>query len=434
MLVQQVLERLIDDFHERELPELMPRHQSLVRMSGKANTVIGMRRAGKTWFCYQQMKELLAEKIEKERLLYLNFEDERLLPFSSRDFQTVLDTYYRKYPSFKNHQCYLFMDEVQRVEGWDKFIRRVLDTESIAVHITGSSSKLLSKEIATSLRGRSISTEIFPFSFQEFLSYRGVHIESTSRFGSKIRAMLQNLVGHYSKVGGFPEVQNLDDELRRQVLQEYLDVVILRDVVERHAIRNTIALRALIRHIMSGPAARFSVNKFYHSLRSQGVSCTKNNLYELLDHLSDAYVVYQAPMHARSERVRRVNPRKVYVIDPGLLEAMSMRMTEDRGSVLENLVYMHLRRQGFSPEYYVTGRGGEVDFVLTPPRGQRRLIQACWDLSEPRTRQREVSSLLLAMDEIGVKRGTIVTWLDETSPDSRIEVVPAWRWLLTDVD
>ena len=430
--MQDVLERLIDDFHERELPELMPRHQSLAQVPGKASTVIGMRRAGKTWFCYQQMKALLAKKLEKERLIYLNFEDERLLPFSTGDFQTILDTYYRKYPSFKNRRCHLFMDEVQRVAGWDKFVRRVLDTEKLEVYVTGSSSKLLSKEIATSLRGRSISTEVFPFSFREFLSFRNVGVKSSSRFGSKTRALVQNLIGHYMTIGGFPEVQNLEKESRRQVLQDYLDVVILRDVVERHAISNTVALRALIRHIMSAPATRFSVNKFYNSLRSQRVSCTKNTLYDYLDHLADAYLIYQAPIHSRSERVRRVNPKKVYVVDPGLLGAMSLRMTKDRGAILENLVYMHLRRQAWNPEYYVTENGGEVDFVLTKPRGERQLIQVCWDVNETHTRDREIGSLLDAMNELSVKRGTLVTWLDETRLDNRIETVPAWRWLLAD--
>jgi hypothetical protein len=234
----------------------------------------------------------------------------------------------------------------------------------------------------------------------------------------------------YLKIGGFPEVQNLEDESRRQVLQDYLDVVILRDVVERHAISNTVGLRALIRHIMSAPATRFSVNKFYNSLRNQGVSCTKNSLYDYLDHLSDAYVVYPAPIHARSERVRRVNPKKIYVIDPSLLGAMSLRMTEDRGALLENLVYMHLRRQGLNPEYYITESGGEVDFVFT--RGGRQLIQVCWDVNEPHTQDREIGSLLEAMNELSVKRATLVTWLDETHLDDRIETVPAWRWLLAD--
>jgi predicted AAA+ superfamily ATPase len=431
--MKNILDLLIDDFHERGLPELMSRPQSMAWVSGKANVVIGMRRSGKTWFCYQQMQELLGKGLEKERLLYLNFEDERLLPFSAQDFQFVLETYYRKFPAFKSQQCYLFLDEVQRIEGWDKFVRRVLDTEQLSVCVTGSSSRLLSKEIATSLRGRSLTTEIFPFSFQEFLYYKKINPKSVRRFGSKTRATLQNLIGQYLKIGGFPEVQTFDDELRREVLRNYLDVVILRDVVERYSISNTVALRALIRHIINAPATRFSVNKFYNSLKSQGVACTKNNLYGYMDHLTDTFLFYQVPLHSRSEKARRVNPKKVYVIDPGLLEAMSPYITDDRGALLENLVFMHLRRQGLAPEYYVTKKGAEVDFVLAAEdRSERRLIQVCWDIHDPVTQKREVSALLSAMQELGVSRGTIVTWLDEDMSDKRLDIVPAWKWLLTE--
>jgi len=195
---------------------------------------------------------------------------------------------------------------------------------------------------------------------------------------------LQHQIGVYLTTGGFPEVQGLDAELRRHVLRNYVDVVILRDVVERYSISNVVALRALIRHIMSAPATRFSVNKFYHALRRQGVACTKNDLYAFLEYLTDAFLVYTAPTHARSEHVRRVNPKKVYAIDTGLLGAMAFHTTEDRGTLLQNLVYMHLRRQGMVPEYYTTQTGSEVDFVVLPDAGgERQLIQVCWDLDQP---------------------------------------------------
>lgn len=428
--MREVLDILIDDFHERALPDLLPRERSMERKPGKANVVVGMRRTGKTWFCYQQMEELIASGLEKERLLYLNFEDERLLPFSVADFQLILETYYRKFPAFKDKQCYLFLDEVQRIDGWDKFVRRLLDSEDLSVCVTGSSSKLLSTEIATSLRGRSLTTEIFPFSFREYLEYKDVKLDKKESYGSKLRAALQSGIGEYLHIGGFPEIQGYDDELRRQVLRNYVDVVILRDVVERHGVKNVAALRALIKQILSAPATRFSVNKFYNTLKSQGVTCTKNDLYSFMDHLTDAFLVYQVPIHARSERVRRVNPQKVYVVDTGLLEATSSRITEDRGAALENLVYLHLRRQGSSPEYYLTEDGAEVDFVIVEDSRQRRLIQVCWDMSEAETKLRELSALSKAMKELGVKQGTIVTWMDEGHDEKGIEIVPAWKWLV----
>lgn len=427
--MRETLDLLIDDFHGRTLPDLLPRERAMTWKPGKANVVIGMRRTGKTWFCYQKMGELRAKGLEKERILYLNFEDERLLPFSTEDFQLILETYYRKYPAFKEKRCYLFLDEVQRIDGWEKFVRRLLDTEDLAICITGSSSKLLSTEIATSLRGRSLTTEMFPFSFREFLEYRGMKASGMKGYSSMVRAMLQNGLGEYLRIGGFPEIQDGDDELRRQVLRNYVDVVILRDVVERHSVSNVASLRALIKQIMSAPANRFSVNKFYHTLRGQGLACTKNDLYDFMEHLIDAFLVSQIPVHARSERVRRANPKKVYVVDAGLLEAMSSRMTEDRGAVLENAVYMHLRGQGFAPEYYITEEGAEVDFVIMDDQRQCRLIQVCWEMSEAETKRREYSALAGAMDELGIKRGAIVTWMDERSEEKGIEIIPAWKWL-----
>ena len=346
------------------------------------------------------------------------------------DFQYILETYYRKFPALKAQACFLYLDEVQRIEGWDRFVRRVLDTELLQVWVTGSSFKLSGTEIATSLRGRSLTTEIFPFNFPEFLRFYKVELKSTKRFGSQIRASLQHMVEMYFTIGGFPEIQTVDDETRRQVLRNYVDVVILRDVIERYAIRNTVAVRALIRHIMAAPATRFSVSKFFNTLKSQGIVCTKNDLYQFLDYLVDAFLVYLVPIHSRSHKVRQVNPKKVYAVDTGLLGVMSFRMTEDRGALLENLVYLHLRRQGKAPEYYVTKSGFEVDFVLTDA-AEPQLIQVCWSLDSAESRRREFRALREAMQELRLSHGTIVTWMNERRADEGVEVIPAWKWLLS---
>jgi len=166
--MKNIISQLIDDFHERKLPEPVIRNKEFSEVKGKADVVIGMRRTGKTWFCYQKIKDLLAAGIKKEEILYLNFEDDRLLEFNVNNFQEILDVYFGKYPKHRTARCYFFFDEIQRIDQWEMFIRRLLDTENIQIFITGSSSKLLGSEIATSLRGRSLATEIFPFSFEEF--------------------------------------------------------------------------------------------------------------------------------------------------------------------------------------------------------------------------------------------------------------------------
>jgi len=432
--MKTILASLIDDFHERQLPELVPRGCQLPSVAGKVDVVIGMRRTGKTYFCFQTIAASLAAGTAKERVLYLNFEDDRLLDFQVKDFQTLLDVYYGKFPQHRDTMCTFFLDEIQRIDHWESFIRRLIDTEkNVRIVLTGSSAKLLSQEIATSLRGRSLSTEIFPYSFSEFLLARGYFPEPPKTFGAQTVSRLRKGAGEYLVVGGFPEVQTLERHLRIEVLQGYLDAVLLRDIIERHKVSNVVALKHLVRHIMSAPGSRLSINKFYHTLKSLSVPCTKNTLYEYLYHLADAYLCYRVPIHTRSEKARTLNPAKVYVIDTGLLQAMSFRNATNRGPLLENLVFMHLRRYGFEVEYVVTQDGFETDFLARHPiTGKRLLIQACWDMAEQKTFQRELRGLQGAMRECAIDTGTIVTWDDETDVGGLIHVFPAWKWLLTE--
>jgi len=426
------ISQLIDDFHERKLPELLVRNMKIPEIKGKADVVIGMRRSGKTYLCYQKIHELLDSGIPGEEILYLNFEDDRLLEFNVNDFQTILDVYYGKHPESRNSKCYFFFDEIQRIDQWEMFIRRLLDTENVQLYLTGSSSKLLSTEIATSLRGRSLPIEIFPFSFQEFLKYHGLFDFQPKKFGAKTSSTLRRAVKDYFEIGGFPEVQTLDSNLRVEILQGYIDSVLLRDVIERHKVSNITVLKHLVRHIMNSPSGKVSINKFYNTLKSMSVKCTKNSLYEYLDHLTDAFLFYRIPIHSRSEKARLINPAKIYTIDTGLLNAFTFCNSSDYGHLLENMVFMQLRRNGYDVEYVKTKDGYESDFFgRQKASGEVKLIQVCWGISDEKTFNRELRGLKSAMDEFSISSGTIVTWDDEISLDNNINVVPAWKWLLS---
>ncbi|MBW1892477.1 MAG: AAA family ATPase, partial [Deltaproteobacteria bacterium] len=199
--MKESISQLIDDFHERKLPDPVPRDKEFSEIKGKADVVIGMRRSGKTWFCYQKIDELIADGTKKTEILYLNFEDDRLLEFKVNNFQEILDVFYGKYPEHRETGCYFFFDEIQRINQWEMFIRRLLDTENVQIYLTGSSSKLLSTEIATSLRGRSRSIEIFPFSFREFLKYHKLFETHPRAFGSKTVSILRKTVKDYLDIG-----------------------------------------------------------------------------------------------------------------------------------------------------------------------------------------------------------------------------------------
>ena len=431
--LDELIDRLIADFLERDLPRVTRRNLFLPGLPGKADVVVGMRRSGKTFFLYQQIAERVASGTDRGRLLYLNFEDERLLPLTAADLSRIPEAFYRRTPANRDHLCWFYFDEIQNVPGWETFVRRLLDTEKVALVLTGSSARLLSREIATSLRGRSLSTEIFPFSFAESLRHEGLDLPETWPPGAKVRSLLEHRFAQYLESGGFPEVQGIPQDLRVRVLQEYVDVVIFRDVVERHGVDNLPALRYLERRLLSSPAGKFSVSKLFNDLKSQGMRVGKDTLYEYLDHLEDSFLLSTVEIASASLRVRQVNPRKCYPADPALSAALSFRASGDLGHLLETAVYLELRRRGRSMSYVATGSGYEVDFLAEGPGGTRELIQVCADLESPGTRQRELRALEEGMQETACENAILVTLSEEGSvavAGRPVRIIPAWRWLL----
>lgn len=427
--MKAALNHLYGDFLERELPRLIRRDCDLEPVPGKALALIGMRRTGKTYLCYQRIQELLAGGTEKENILYLNFEDDRLFGFSLADCQTILDIFYQDRPEKKSEHCYFFFDEIQNVPHWERFIRRLLDTESVSIVVTGSSAKLLSAEIATGLRGRSLDREVFPYSFGEYLRAQNLTLETT-RPGQQTLLKLNQQARNYCLQGGLPELQTLDAARAREVAQSYVDAVVLRDVVERHGVSNIEALRSMLYHTLRSPTTKLSVNKLYLDFKSRGLRVAKDDLYAFLRHLADAYLLFQLPLWTRSEKKRQVNPKKIYVIDNGILKAYSTQMTPDHGAFLENLVYLTLRRQGHDLGYYATKQGHEIDFVYRD--GETTVLtQVSWTLENASTRQRETRALEAAAEDFTQTRKVIVTLDEEWSdPATQIVAIPLWKFLL----
>ncbi len=432
--MHEIFEQLISEFQERRLPVVQRRHTVLKALAGKVSVIVGMRRTGKTWFCFQAIHDLEAKGIKRDRILYLNFEDERLLPLSVADLHLIPEIFQRLFPEDHNQGIHFFFDEIHRISGWESFVRRLLDSDSCtSLTLTGSSAKLLSREIATGLRGRALQTEIFPYSFVEFAHIRGIEIPDRPVFGPALRAKLAATWDAYLQRGGFPEVQGeMSETIRREILQDYLNVVVLRDVVERHGVTNIHALRALLRHLLQSPGGRFSVHRFMNTLKSQGIACGKNLVHECLAYLAEAYLVYPVEVHSRSIRQRQVNPRKVYTIDTGLSRAVSPVRPGDRGAALESCIFMALRRRGADIDYGITPGGHEVDFIFEDEKG-KWLVQSTWSLADPETRAREMRSLEEALAAHMGNRAVLITAYEEDRlriGGHEIRIVPAWRWLL----
>jgi predicted AAA+ superfamily ATPase len=393
--IQQTLKDKLADALTAPVPELTRREIRLPQVPGKALAVIGMRRSGKSCFLWQCLGDLLAAGEPRESLVYLNFEDDRLIGLDASDLSFLLESYFQLHPQFRDtSRITLFLDEIQLVSGWETFARRVLDTEKIRLFVSGSSASMLSREVHTSMRGRAMEVTVYPFSFREALLHRNLLPENHWELLPKARrSALENAFRRYLVEGGFPDAQNLDTRDRRPLLQGYVDVAVLRDVIERHGISNPVALRWLQRHLLGSPCAPFSIQKFHNALKSQGLPVAKDSLHSFLGHFEDAFLIRTTSLFTASERQRMVNPRKAYPIDPGLIPIYERAGRANLGHALENAVFIELLRRGCEVHYFRTPQGHEIDFHAVDPEGRVQLIQVCADASDPETLNREIRAL-----------------------------------------
>jgi predicted AAA+ superfamily ATPase len=418
------------------LPEATPRRVlGTIAFPGKVTAVIGMRRAGKTTFLHQVRGERLERGVPQERLPYINFEDERLAGFQMQNLDLLNVEYYRQYPAARGRDVVTWcFDEIQVVPGWERFTRRLLDSEKVEMFVSGSSAALLSREVATSMRGRGWEVVIHPFSFEEFLRHRGIEVpEHPSRMVGGARSRVESSLHDYLGIGGFPEVQRLDVVERQRLLSAYVDVAILRDVVERHGVSNVAGVRWLVRHLLSNPAGKFSAEKFHGALKSQGIAISRDTVHEILGYLEDCFLVRTVWVEADSERRRMVNPRKAYPVDTGLIPLFDWSGRANLGHALETVVMIELERRRCRMTYVRTADGFEVDFLARSTPGNDQLIQVAADLDSPQTREREVRALLAAAAEHPRASLHLITLTPETAreiPD-RISVHSAAEWLLS---
>jgi hypothetical protein len=435
--MRDVLHQLIADSLAAPVPSYTRRDAHLPAVPGKAVAVIGMRRSGKTTFLWQCLADRLAAGTPRSALLYLNFEDERLAGLRATDLQWILEEYYRMVPEWRDtRKVTFFFDEIQMVPGWESFTRRIMDSEQVDILLSGSSARLLSREVATAMRGRAMEVLIHPFSFREALRHAGAEPSGPwNGLAKSARSDLDHRLRDYLVAGGFPEAQGVPWRDRQMLLRTYVDVAVLRDVIERHGISNPLALRWLQRHLLANPASLFSVQKFYDTLRSQGIPVSKDSLHSFLGYLEDTFLIRTVSMHTASERRRMVNPRKVYPVDPGLIPVYERAGRANLGPALESAVLVELERRGCQAAYVRTREGHEVDFMASDPERGWRLVQVCADLSDPATREREVRALVSASAEFPEAMPILVT-LDAVPPQPALPAPLIWQpaaaWLLAD--
>ncbi|MGH8291461.1 MAG: ATP-binding protein [Steroidobacteraceae bacterium] len=417
-------------------PLFTPRDARLPTVPGKAHAVIGMRRAGKTTY----LRQLLAERRAKlpiERALYLSFDDDRLVGIGVEQLGFLLEEFYRRYPDLRGRENVLWLlDEIQLVPSWERFVRRAMDSERTEFVVSGSSARMLSREVHTSLRGRGMETVIRPFSFREFLRHR--REEPTKRvrqWTAAERSLVEKRHREFLVEGGFPEAQGLTRTLRIELLQGYVDTVLFRDVVERFEVSQVTALRWLVRQCLQNPAGSFSVHRLTQDLKSQGHGVARDAVNAMLGHLTDAFLLSSVPLATDSERKRNSNPRKIYPADPGLIPAFDASGRANLGHSLETAVFNELERRRAETGYVKTPDGLEVDFLVRYRNGEQELLQVCASLKSPETVARELRALAAAAKEHPRARRRLLVLDRDAAGEIEapgVQVLPAYEWLLAE--
>lgn len=408
-LLKQIIIEQRETF-EREI-EIVERTVSKnIFETNKIIVITGVRRCGKSTLLRQISKKY-------ENYAYFNFEDERLLDFNYRDFNMLLEIFLEMNSKIKT---FLF-DEIQEIEGWEKFVRRLFN-DGYKLFVTGSNASLLSSEIATSLTGRNIKIELYPFSFKEYLTYKKFPLKQV--YTTKEKAKLFEQLKDYLEFGGFPEVVLTKNE--EELNQIYQDVII-KDLLVRFGIRDTKDFRELALYLLSNVSKNVSFNNLKKLLNFSNTSKVKN----YVDFLSEAYLFFTLFMYDPSVKKQIVNDRKIYAIDSGLINSIGFRFSENEGRLLENVVFLELLRQKKDLFYYHGKR--ECDFLIREGIKIKTAIQVSVYLNDPETRKREISGLLEAIEKYKLKEGFVIT----NSEEKRLEIegksiiiVPLWKFLL----
>ena len=394
--------------------------------------ITGVRRSGKSYLLYQLINSLL-HQTRPENIVYVNFDDPAYMPI--RSDPRGLDGLYSDYLKLKNPEgrTYLFFDEVQSIPGWEKWVKSTYDlVESVKFIVTGSNSTLLSSELATLLTGRNLQFEVFPFNFNEVLKLNGEEVFRSAditevyekNYGKK--DTLRHYLSQMLRYGTFPEILQLDEDSRDFVLKEYYKDILYRDIVPRFDVRHVNKLEEAAYYVVSNISNSIS----YHKI-GKLIGVHESTIKDYLSYFEKSYLSFQVPKFAYSLKEQMKNPRKVYFIDCGLRNAVSFRFSQDMGRLMENFVFIDLRRRGCDIFYWKNGK--EVDFAIKDGLEISELLQVSYDISDLETRKREESALVKGMDSLDMDEGFIITddYFGEVVAGSRkIRYIPLWAWLL----
>ncbi|CAN5557911.1 ATP-binding protein [soil metagenome] len=430
--MKDILKDILVENSTKKLKNLHTRQTALVERLAKIQALIGPRRVGKTSVLLLAMESLRKQGIAANKILYFNFEDERV-QLKQHELDLLLQAWRELHPATDLADCYFFFDEVQAVEGWEKFLNRINESISSSIVFTGSNSAVLHTNIKSVMRGRSVAVELLPLSFSEYCVFGNISPEFYGPEHSKsIAAFYQWL-----QQGGYPETVGLPSILQTGYLQEYYNAMLLRDIVEYNKVSNYSYLRSLYRHAATTVGKAVSVQRLYNTLKNQQYSVGKNSVYEAMNIAENAYLFKRTSRFDYSALKRDNSDKKIYWIDNGLLNAQTMQFTGQKGLLLENAVFWELyRRFGTvynNNIYYAAQAGWECDFIVFVEGGTPLPVQVCLTLNDINTRQREINGVVKACRQYNLIEGWIITAEEESSIQEQgisIHVKAAWKWML----
>lgn len=381
----------------------------------------GVRRSGKTFILFDLFKKY------SDSSIYVDFEDERLSDFKSGDFEKLKECILELKPHLIGKALFFFLDEIQNIDGWEKFCRRAVERENTKVFVSGSSSKMMPMEIHTVLRGRAWSMEVLPFSFMEYLYARGFKLKHEADIYGEKRAIIKNFFSEFMKWGGFPEVSFLSSDIERsKLLKEYFSAMFFRDLVERYKMTNISLLESLSDKLFSSFAQKFSATSFYRQYKDK-FPFSKDILFKYYKYFLQSMLIYEVRKLAESTYKRMRNPAKIYSVDPGLCRRVT---SGDAGRLLENIVFLEIIRRGYEVFYFEEKK--ECDFIAKDGDHKLFPIQVCLELNEE-NKKREIEGLVEACKWLRIKAGLILTYdeeMDITIDGVRAKILPVWKWAI----
>jgi len=426
----EIIKKIIAEWLEDKIfPPLIKRDapDPVLERTSEIIAIAGPRRAGKTWYMYQLIQDLLAEgKWSREDILFVDFEDYRLADFTAADTDVLFTAFQQvagKAPTF------VFFDEIQQLPGWSRVLRTLHNQNRYKIVVTGSNAGLLEREIATELRGRCRNILMMPFSFREFLRFNGILYDERTLL-TPARGKVLKAFEQYLKEGGFPEVVKKETVLeKRELLQDYYRTIYYRDILERYNIKAKAVLDAVMRYSLNTFSDLFSISMLAKELKRHKLPGSKQTISNYLGYLQQVFFLTAYDKFSYSPRQRMMNPKKIYLLDTGFT-LLSTEFSENRGKLLENAVAVEMFRQRMECFYYKGRR--ECDLIIKEGTRPKKAVQVCWELT-PKNEQREYKGLREAMDTFSIEDGIILTYDEEKElilNGVKVWVMPVWKWLL----